>query len=85
MTLGLLSPFRRRRYDWGGTDVADVILVLTANQESGDPLGEVLITRVAGEVRLFTDHSASRLYPIVISVLNVLRNGHPKPDSQNRS
>ena len=80
LRLAFLSPFRRRRYRWTAAQIADVVVVLTANLETAAPLGEVLITRVAGgEIRLFTDHAAGRLGPIARAVHDALREGRATP------
>lgn len=74
--LAFLSPLRRRRYRWSGSDIADVFIVQTAETDRRVPLGEVVLTRaVGGEVRLFTDHPAERLGPIAVGVHAMLREG----------
>ena len=80
LRLAFLSPFRSRRYRWTAAQIADVVVVLTANLETAAPLGEVLITRVAGgEIRLFTDHAAARLGPVARAVHDALREGRATP------
>ncbi len=85
LRLAFLSPLHRRRYRWTGNDVADVLIVHTANTDTGLPLGEVLITRVAGgDVRLFTDHPARRLGGLARAVHDMLRDGHADPPPDDR-
>ena len=80
LRLSFTSPLHRRHYRWTGAQIADVVLVLTANVETAIPLGEVLITRATGgEIRLFTDHAAGRLGPIARVVHDVLREGRADP------
>ena len=80
LRLAFRSPFRSRHYRWTAAQIADVVVVLTANVETAAPLGEVLITRVAGgEIRLFTDHAAARLGPIARAVHDALREGRTEP------
>ena len=80
LRLAFLSPLHRRRYRWAGEAIADVVVVLTANAETGLPLAEVLITRVSGgDVHLFTDHPAVRLGPIARAVHDMLRDGRADP------
>ena len=78
--LSFTSPFRRRHYRWAGAEIADVVVVATANVDTPAPLAEVLITRVAGgEIRLFTDHPSAQLTPIADAVHGMLRDGHADP------
>jgi hypothetical protein len=76
LRLSFTSPLRRRHYRWTGAQVADVVLTLTANVDTGVPLGELLITRVSGgDVHLFTDHRAVELGPIAKGIHDALRSG----------
>ncbi len=80
LRLSFVAPFWRRHYRWTGVQIADVVVVLTANQATAKPLGELLITRVAGgDIRLFTDHSAERLGHLATAVQAMLRDGLPHP------
>ena len=72
LKLDLLSPLQRHRYVWAGDQILDIVCVITANEESYNPLAEMLITRaVGGDVRLFTDHPAPVVRDIVAAVGSV--------------
>ncbi len=80
LRLAFLSPLRRRWYRWTRNDIADVVIAHTADTGGGIALAEVLITRVAGgDVRLFTDHTATRLEGVARAMRDMLREGRAEP------
>jgi hypothetical protein len=78
MLLAFTSVFYRKFHRWAGDDIADVLLVETANTETRHVLAELLITRcVGGDIHLFTDHLATELKPLAQALPAMLRRGEP--------
>jgi predicted enzyme related to lactoylglutathione lyase len=85
LQLTFSSPFYRRHYQWTSADIADMLLVHTANTQSEMPLAELMITRcMGGEIRLFTDHHAHEIDRLVHILPPMLRDGQPPDDGQQQ-
>jgi hypothetical protein len=80
MLLAFSSPMYRKRYRWTGNDIADMLLVQTANNDTPRALAELCITRcVGGEIHLFTDHPLPEIKSLLELLPPMFREGRGVP------
>lgn len=78
--LRFTTPFGRRQYEWGASDIEEVRLELTTKPTDANRLGELQIHVAAQPVAvLFTDHDLRELTAIVHAVREALRLDAPLP------
>jgi hypothetical protein len=72
--LKFTSPIMRKMYQWPAVQVRDVLAVVTANTNSGNPLAELRISLESGqELHLFSDHRAGEIDDLVVGIREALR------------
>jgi hypothetical protein len=80
MLLAFSSPLHRKNYRWTGSDIADILLIETANNQTRQALAELCITRsLGGEIHLFTDHPAKEIQSLLAVLPAMLREGRSIP------